>query len=119
MFRHPCFVQHMERLSMTESISFTRPAPSINDEEAWVQWASERYDIPRHTIEAIHCYVTKRLPPSGFLSAVLRHDLWGTVFHADEDNYKSIQDIVLLVHNHIPADCHGSAEAIRFWLAGE
>ena len=100
-------------------LNFTRPAPSINDADAWVQWAAERYDIPANTLWAIHRYVAKRLPPGGFLSAVFKHDLFGAGFHADENNLHSLQDIVLFVNNHIPADCHGSAEAIRFWLAGE
>jgi hypothetical protein len=111
-----------EEISMTDALladlNFTRPEPSINDAEAWVQWAAERYDIPANTLWAIHRYVAKRLPPGGFLSAVFRHDLFGAVFHADGDNLPSLQEIVLLVHNHIPAECHGSSERIRYWLEG-
>jgi len=103
---------------MTESILFTRPEPSIKWSDEWCGWAGERYDVPDYTLGAIQRYVKNRLPPGGFLSAVLRHDLFDATFLADEQNLQSLTNIVLFIHNHAPAASHGSSERIRYWLEG-
>ena len=99
-------------------LNFTRPEPSTKWSDEWLQWAAGRYDVPVPTLGAIQRYVKNRLQPGGFLSAVLRHDLFEATFQADEQNLQSLTDIVLLIHNHAPAESHGSSERIRYWLEG-
>ena len=104
--------------ALLADLNFTRPEPDTKWSDEWLQWAAERYDVPDYTLGAIRRYVKNRLPPGGFLSAVLQHDLWESYFQADKDNKKALEDIVIFIHNHAPAESHGSYERIRYWLEG-
>ncbi len=75
--------------------------------------------IPEHTKDALDRYVNDRLPPGGFLTAVLSNDLKGAVARADHINIQHIPDIVIHCFNEIPSGCWGSPEAVERWLSRE
>lgn len=78
------------------------------------------YDnVPEHTQGALARYVEDRLPPGGFLEAVLTNDLLRAVSRADTWNKAALADIVRFVYNRCPAGCHGSRENYEAWLRGE
>ena len=75
----------------------------------------QRYGVPRYTLECLERWSEDRLPPGGFISAVLRHDLFAAVAAGDPDNLDCLVEIVQVVYNYLPADCHGSREAMEEW----
>ena len=72
--------------------------------------------IKPDTIEGILRYVNDRVPPGDFLEAVLENDLRESFERADDDNIRSMFEIVQFVYNEIPARCWGSPEKVRDWL---
>lgn len=73
--------------------------------------------VPEHTRQAISDYYYHRLPPGGFLTAVLSNDLSGAVMRADHWNKHRLVDIVVWMHSNMPTVCWGSPEAVKDWLA--
>ena len=68
--------------------------------------------IPEHTENAIERYVNERIPPGGFLTAVLSNDLAGAVARADMYNREALSDIVQYIYNRVPASAWGSPKAV-------
>lgn len=75
-----------------------------------------RENLPPDIKEAIDRYVTHRVLPGGFLTAVLENNLKEAVGRADDDNLLALPAIVGCVYNDIPAICQGSPEKVRTWL---
>ncbi len=75
--------------------------------------------IPRDIHASLERYVNDRVPPGGFLYAVLCNDLEQTLARADEDNLAALKNIVTYVVMHLPRTCRGNSVAIRRWLARE
>jgi hypothetical protein len=73
-------------------------------------------NIPHDTMESLRLYVERRIPPGGFLLAVLSNDLMAAFSRADERNIAAMFDIVYYIYNKIPAACWGSPERVREWL---
>lgn len=69
--------------------------------------------VPAHTKQSIQLYVEKRIPPGGFLLAVLTNDLKGAVGRADEKNRRALPDIVKFLYNYIPARIWGDEKAVK------
>lgn len=74
--------------------------------------------IPAATLDGIRNYVLLRVPPGGFLSAVLANDLFGAVGRADVGNHAALEAICEFIYNYCPWLCWGSPERIKRWLAG-
>lgn len=74
------------------------------------------YGVPEHTKDAIDRYVKNRLPPGGFLTAVLSDKLFDAVGRADHINVNALPNIVKYIYNELPSGCHGSPEAVEAWL---
>ena len=72
--------------------------------------------IPLHTKEQIDDYVENKMPPGGFLYAVLTNNLIDSVGKADHTNLFCLKDIVKYVYNDIPSTCWGSPEKVEEWL---
>ena len=72
--------------------------------------------VPQHTLGGIRRYVEDRIPPGGFLTAVLCNDLTEAVGRADSENTYALPAIVAYIYNETPADCHGSREIVAKWL---
>lgn len=81
-----------------------------------LQDQSQRTGVPVHTLEALERYVEDRLPPGGFLMAVLEHDLFESFARADDMNRRAMEQIVAFIYNELPSACHGSQEKVNNWL---
>lgn len=71
-------------------------------------------DITKETIDN---YVKHGIPTGGFMEAVLCNDLKEAIGRADAENLRDIKEIVSYVYWEIPANCHGSPEKVREWIA--
>lgn len=72
--------------------------------------------LPIDTKEAIDRYVKDRIPPGGFLYAVLTNDLFEAVGRADERNRHALFDICNYIYNEIPLGCWGNSKIVEEWL---
>lgn len=70
-----------------------------------------------NAIDSLNDYRDHGYPLGGFLTAVLSHDLMGAVGHADPTSLASLGEIARYVHWELPAQCHGSAQRVKAWLA--
>lgn len=73
--------------------------------------------IPDYTLAAINRYVEERVPPSGFLSAVLENNLMEAFGRADENNRAALFEIVSYLYNDAPSACWGSPAKVSAWLS--
>ena len=69
--------------------------------------------------ESLTRYVENKIPPGGFLCAVLENDLKEACARADDVNRYRLFEIVAYCYNHIPSACWGSREAVINWLKEE
>ena len=72
--------------------------------------------IPTDMTDSIDRYVKGKIPPGGFLSAVIANDLLAAVQRADDTNLRVIPAYVAYLHNHAPANRWGSEENFKSWL---
>ena len=72
--------------------------------------------IPRHTLGGIKRHVENRIPPGGFLTAVLENNLKKSFGQADKENRKVLFEIVCYCYNELPSICWGSPEKVKNWL---
>ncbi len=77
------------------------------------------YTIPPYMIDGITNYIHHRIPPGGFLTAILCNDLKNTVFQADITNMRNIPAYIYYLYNYAPHDCWGSKEKFNKWIEGE
>lgn len=75
--------------------------------------------LPNHAQDSIRRYVQDRIPPGGFLTAVLENDFVGALLHADPTNRKLLHDYAMFINWEIPTDCWGSKEIVRNYLKEE
>jgi len=73
--------------------------------------------VPGPTMDALKRYIEMRLPPGGFLTAVLENKLHESLAKADSGNLKAIKEIVAWVYWHAPGKCWGGVEEVDAWLA--
>ena len=73
-------------------------------------------DIPVALMDGLYRYVEQRIAPGLFLNAVLSHQLFESVFYADESALPQLHPLVMFIHNYVPAACHGSLERVAKWL---
>lgn len=74
--------------------------------------------IPEHITDELARYVEHRIPPGGFILAVLENDLRKAVEHADLDTQMRFTDIVKHVYCKLPIRCRGSRQSVVNWLGG-
>lgn len=72
--------------------------------------------IPGYMIGGLVRYVFGRIPPGGFLRAVLENDLMGAAGKADEFNRPRLHTYCMFLYNYVPASCKGSPERVAAWL---
>ena len=75
--------------------------------------------MKQETKEAIDRYVNEHLRTGGFLSAVLRNDLFAAARIADNENCRDLGEIVNYVWEHVPVGARGSVQAIEDWINQE
>ncbi len=73
---------------------------------------------PPHILDGIRQYVEHRIPPGGFVNAVLENDLKEAFARADNESLAGMFGIVSFCYNEIPGTCWGSPERVKAWLAG-
>lgn len=76
-----------------------------------------QHRIPSYMHDAVRRYALEHLPGGGFLMAVLRNDLAGAVRRADSTNREALTRWVEFVYTFLPAQSHGSPDAVKKWLA--
>jgi len=79
-------------------------------------WTGEYAEIPEHIRGGIERYLTERLKPGDFLTAVITNDLRNAFARADEDSLKALRLLNRWFYNRAPASAHGSFDAMRRWL---
>lgn len=72
--------------------------------------------LPFDTKEQIDNYVEHKIPPGGFLYAVLSNDLMKAVMKADDRNIHCLLDIMRYLYNDTPSGCWGSPKEVKEWL---
>ena len=75
--------------------------------------------IPKHTLGGIKRYVENRIPPGGFLTAVLENNLRKSFGQADKENREALFEIVCHCYKELPYNCWGSPEKVKNWLLGK
>lgn len=74
--------------------------------------------IPDRMMDGITRYIEHRVPPGGFLSAVICNDLSMAVGLADDENARNLPAYVAYFYNEAPSPCWGSKDKMDAWLAG-
>lgn len=62
-------------------------------------------------------YIEDKIPPGGFVLAVLCNDLKEACARADDINRRLLWEIVAWLYNEAPSDCWGSPERVEAWLS--
>ncbi len=76
------------------------------------------YDrLPEHMQAATRRYIEQGAKPGDFLTAVIRHDLFLAVGHADPVNLAALRDWCQFFYNEAPGSCHGSPDRMTAWMA--
>jgi hypothetical protein len=82
-----------------------------------IESAHAKYpNIPISTLTTLQLYVDTGCPTGSFMRAVLENDLFEAVNHADKDNQASLVDLVKLIYNDVPGNCHGSTHRVDDWI---
>lgn len=81
--------------------------------------ARGRHLVPPHMWGGIERYFLKRIPPGGFLSALLSNDLMEAFGCADDENASAMQNWCRFLYNYAPRGSYGSPEAFMNWLKPE
>jgi hypothetical protein len=76
----------------------------------------EMFRLTDKNIESLKRYVDQKIPPGGFMHAVLTNDLRRACGQADINNRRKIFEYVEWLYNEAPADCWGSIEKVNAWL---
>ena len=75
------------------------------------------YDIlPEHMRGGMKRYIESKVPPGGFLMAVLENNLIEAVGRADRINRERLFDFCNFLYNKAPSRCWGSPEKVKTWL---
>jgi hypothetical protein len=72
--------------------------------------------IPPSTKYQIDEYIKDRMPPGGFLNAVLSNNLMEAFVRADDNNAFHMKAILTYLYNDCPSACWGSPEKVEEWL---
>ena len=68
--------------------------------------------------ESLNKYTKDRIPPGGFLKAVLENDLMGAIGSADHINRQRLHEICKYVYNELPSGIWGSKDIVKSHLQG-
>lgn len=82
-------------------------------------WAEklEYCDVPCHIREGFMMWMEQRIPPGGFLQAVLVNNLSESMGRADDINRGRLWNICNFLYNYAPYDCWGSRQKVFDWCA--
>ena len=74
------------------------------------------YKIRPDVKESLDEYAAHGRPTGGFLHAFLANDLMTAIGAADGENILAFREIAAYIYWEIPAECHGSYDAVENWL---
>ncbi len=72
--------------------------------------------IRRNIVEGMNRFVLLHQPVGHFLTAVLSNNLREAFARADNENQKTMFQIVSYCHNQIPGNCWGTPEKVKAWV---
>ncbi len=72
--------------------------------------------IRQNIVEGINRFVLLHERKGHFITAVLSNDMREAFARADEENIRTMFQIVSYCHNEIPGVCWGSPEKVKAWL---
>lgn len=75
--------------------------------------------VPAHMHDGVINYLFDRLPPGGFMTALLSNDFMEAAARADEKNQRALMNWATWLYNHAPRPCYGSPEAVEWWLKAD
>ena len=81
--------------------------------------AMHDYGIPDYMHDGIARYYEDRIPPGGFLTAVINNDLREACARADDTNRHRLFAYMMWFYNHAPIGSWGHANAVDEWLSGD
>jgi hypothetical protein len=79
----------------------------------------QRHGLPEYMVSGMFLYLTRRIPPGGFLTSTLANDFMGAVSRADDENIQCLAEWARFIYNDLPSACHGSPEKVENWLLGK
>jgi hypothetical protein len=68
---------------------------------------------------AVERYFVIRIPPGGFLTALLSNDLMESFARADDENADNMRQWAMFLYNYAPQGSFRSPDAVRRWLNPE
>lgn len=80
--------------------------------------STQGYEDIQEYAESVKRYVEHRVPPGGFLEAVLSNDLFGAVGRADHRSMEQLGDIVRFIYNRVPNGVFGTQDKVNRHLQG-
>ena len=72
--------------------------------------------IRQNIVEGINRFVLLHQPVGHFITAVLSNNLREAFARADDENQKTMFQIVSYCHNQIPGHCWGTPEKVKAWV---
>ncbi len=72
--------------------------------------------LPEHLRPGLKAYIEQRVPPGGFIRAVLENDLLRASGQADHINRHLLPEITQWVYMEAPQACWGTPEKVSEWL---
>ena len=75
--------------------------------------------VPEHCVDGLINYISDRIPPGGFLEALLSNDLAEACGRADEINKHRLYEYMTFLYNHAPGLCWGNPGRVYKWLDRE
>lgn len=86
---------------------------------ATLKFDGEYSAIPGNTQDGLERYLVHKIPPGGFLTAVLENDLMGAFNRADLGNQRAMHLIAKFLYNRMPIGSYGSKQQVNDWLNNE
>lgn len=74
------------------------------------------FKLEEFNLAPLRRYIDHKIPPGGFLQAILCNDLKEAMGRADGSNRRRVFEYVEWLYNFAPASCWGSPEKYRAWL---
>ena len=112
----------MTNLRNTEAIPVVltnEPIPTPAYSPATVDGLPVQYEkAPENCRGSLMRYIEYRIPPGGFLTALLSNDLMDAIGRADHINKEQFHEIASWLYNYAPPDCFGSRRKVADWLSG-
>lgn len=81
--------------------------------------AMAKAEVPDHLWGGLGLYHVVGVPPGGFLTAVLEHDLFEAVARGDENSLRGLVNLVRFIYREFPSQAHGSEERVASWKGSE